>query len=240
MPDGDDRTLTSKQIADVLRRRIEDGDLPPGARVPPVRELMEAYHVSTHTAQRAHQALAKDGLIVIGAGSRGSTVRRPPEMTEVPGGELLGGSNRPVDRTRLGEVGPTGAPEFVAERLKVERGAVVVVRRRAMVNRASGVPNMLVASFFPADVALGTPLAERVLLEGGSAGELQRLGFEPKPAEEWVYARMPTTGEVEALNLRSAFPVLRVVRLVLNRDGRPLEALELVMSAERHVMRYEF
>jgi GntR family transcriptional regulator len=123
--------------------------------------------------------------------------------------------------------------------LKVERGAVVVVRRRTMVDRETEAPNELVNSFYPAEIALGTPLAERGLLRGGSPDELARLGFPPGPATEWVYARMPTAAELEALGLRPNFPVFRIVRQVRTEQGRPVEVLEMVMSAERYVMRYE-
>lgn len=244
MPDDDRRPLTSKQIADVLRARIRDGELQPGARVPSIRELMEAHGVSTHTAQRAMQALVQEGLIDVGVGSRGSIVRRVPEMVERSGSYTRpskpGAASRYKDKTVHGEIGPTGAPEFVASLLDVSPGDVVVVRRRTMVDRQTAEPHELVASFYPADIALKTALARPGPLEGGSPDELERLGFPPGPATEWVYSRMPTPDEVDALNLRPNAPVFRIVRQSRTEAGRPVEVIEMIMSAERYVMRYEF
>lgn len=187
--------------------------------------------------------LAQSGLIEIGLGSHGSKVVEPQEMIERSGSYTRAtgqsGSERYRDRTRPGEVGPTGAPAFVAPLLGVAEGDVVVVRRRTMVDRETEEPHELVTSYFPADIAMGTPLASRAPLDGGSPEELKRLGFDPGPATEWVYARMPLPEEMAALNLRPNVPVFRLVRQSRTEDGRPVEVLEMVMSAERYVMRYE-
>ena len=243
MPDADGTRLTSKQIADAIRSRIVAGDLKPGDRIPSMRDLVKNYGVSTHTAQRAIQVLAQSGLVEVGLGSRGSKVRKPPEMVERSGSYTRpaapGAGPRYKDKTRRGEIGPTGAPKFVADLLGVAEGDVVVVRRRTMVDPETEDPHELVSSFYPAEIAMGTALARREPLEGGSPDELARLGFPPGPATEWVYARMPTPEEMQTLNLRPNTPVFRLVRQSRTEDGRPVEVIEMVMSAERYVMRYE-
>ena len=52
-----------RQIAGILRRRIESGQYPPDTRIPTESELMEAFEVARTTARRAIAALREEGLI---------------------------------------------------------------------------------------------------------------------------------------------------------------------------------
>ena len=52
-----------RQIAAILRRRIESGQYPPDTRIPTESELMEAFEVARTTARRAIAALREEGLI---------------------------------------------------------------------------------------------------------------------------------------------------------------------------------
>ncbi|MEU4718386.1 winged helix-turn-helix domain-containing protein [Nonomuraea dietziae] len=53
-----------RQVADVIKGRIEDGTYPPGERVPSVVELLEEFGIATGTGQKVHRALRAEGLIV--------------------------------------------------------------------------------------------------------------------------------------------------------------------------------
>ncbi len=50
------------QIADDLRRKISEGELGPGDRLPSARELMQVYDVSNTAAQSALRTLRMEGL----------------------------------------------------------------------------------------------------------------------------------------------------------------------------------
>jgi DNA-binding GntR family transcriptional regulator len=52
-----------RQIAGILRRRIESGQYPPDTRIPTESELMESFEVARTTARRAIAALREEGLI---------------------------------------------------------------------------------------------------------------------------------------------------------------------------------
>jgi GntR family transcriptional regulator len=56
--------LVYVQVADHLATRIETGDLAPGSRLPPERELAAAYGVAYDTIRRATALLRERGLIV--------------------------------------------------------------------------------------------------------------------------------------------------------------------------------
>ena len=64
-----------RQIAGILRRRIESGQYPPDTRIPTESELMEMFEVARTTARRAIAALREEGLIYT-VPQRGSYVTR--------------------------------------------------------------------------------------------------------------------------------------------------------------------
>ena len=51
------------QIADHLRRQIEDGTIPPGRRIPSTVEMEQEYEVARDTLRKATRLLKEEGLI---------------------------------------------------------------------------------------------------------------------------------------------------------------------------------
>ncbi len=82
-----------------LRRRITEGELPPGAKVPSTRRIAREWGVATATAARALAALSQEGL-----------VRAEPRSGTV----VIGTSRTPAPRPRLAHSRP---PELTRERL---------------------------------------------------------------------------------------------------------------------------
>ena len=52
-----------KQLAAILRARIEEGELRPRAKMPSLTEIMAKYEVADGTARRAIEELQKAGLV---------------------------------------------------------------------------------------------------------------------------------------------------------------------------------
>jgi DNA-binding GntR family transcriptional regulator len=71
--------LVYVQVADHLAGRIERGELAPGSRLPPERELATFYGVSYDTIRRATAALRERGLIETVHGRGTYVARRPAE-----------------------------------------------------------------------------------------------------------------------------------------------------------------
>ena len=61
--EGLDRSSTAERVADVLRRRIIEGELPPGTRMSEA-SLSTALGVSRNTLRESFRLLAHDGLLV--------------------------------------------------------------------------------------------------------------------------------------------------------------------------------
>lgn len=67
------RTPLFRQIVQHIRDQISSGELPPGSRLPPTRELAERLRVNRSTVVNAYAELAADGLVVARVG-RGTVV----------------------------------------------------------------------------------------------------------------------------------------------------------------------
>ncbi|MFI0932903.1 GntR family transcriptional regulator [Streptomyces sp. NPDC021019] len=52
-----------RQVADIIRQRIEDGTYPPRTRVPSVLQLQAEFGIAAATGQKVHRALRDEGLI---------------------------------------------------------------------------------------------------------------------------------------------------------------------------------
>lgn len=63
------------EIAEALRRRIASGELGPGDRLPPVREMARSWGCTPGTVSRAYAQLGQEGLV---AGHRGGGTRVTP------------------------------------------------------------------------------------------------------------------------------------------------------------------
>ncbi len=68
-----------QQIISTIKAGIAAGDLPPGSRVPPVREMAMEAGVNPNTMQRAFSELERDGLLY-SVRTSGRYVTEDPEI----------------------------------------------------------------------------------------------------------------------------------------------------------------
>ncbi|MFD4631887.1 GntR family transcriptional regulator [Streptomyces sp. NPDC058284] len=138
---------------------------------------------------------------------------------------------------RITHAGEVPAPDAVADLLGVVAGEPVVVRRRVI--ELDGLPCELTDTYYPSDIARGTPLAETGKIRGGVVTFLAGLGHIGVRVREDVTARMPDAEEREALRLGQNEPVLRLNRVTLDNEDRPIQADMMVMPAHLQQLRYE-
>lgn len=82
--DGGSGEPVYRQIVQAIRHQVATGQLQPGDRLPPVRELAQAVRVDRNTALRAYRVLHREGVISLEHG-RGTFVRadaRQPQLTQ--------------------------------------------------------------------------------------------------------------------------------------------------------------
>ena len=70
-----------QQIMALIRGAILRGELPPGGKIPSVRDLAAEAQVNPNTMQRATTELEREGLLVSG-GTSGRTVTENPQVLE--------------------------------------------------------------------------------------------------------------------------------------------------------------
>jgi GntR family transcriptional regulator len=243
-----------QDIVDELRASILEGRLDAGERLPSENELAERYGTSRPTVRRAIALLKAEGLVNTEQG-RGAFVRPKPHVRLLLSGENfrrhrragLSGFNAQVEEQgqapeqRLLEVGWVAAPREVALRLDVDEDARVAVRRRLFV--VNGEPVAFCDSYYPADVADGTPLAEPERIPGGAYGLIEDsagpVGRRLKRSVDDLVCRMPTPEEVDGLRLAPGVPVVRTLRTVYDSQGRAVEVQDTVAAADKHQFRYE-
>jgi len=110
-----------EQIADHFRRRIEDGEISPGERLPTVRQIAEQWQVARQTVGRAIELLKEGGYVT--TGGRAGTVVLDPEVTSIT--VALDGIRTPG--LVVADIRPAGRE--TARELGIELGSAIVVLR---------------------------------------------------------------------------------------------------------------
>ncbi|WP_430783920.1 winged helix-turn-helix domain-containing protein [Actinoplanes sp. G11-F43] len=79
-----------RQLADLLRQQIENGDLAPGDPLPSELRLADGYRLSRTTVRQAIGQLRSEGLVTVDR-PRGTFVRvpEPVELVRLTGGERV-------------------------------------------------------------------------------------------------------------------------------------------------------
>jgi DNA-binding transcriptional regulator YhcF (GntR family) len=103
-----------KQLADLIRIKINDGEFAPGQRLPAQGDYVQEHHLSRDTVDRAMMVLRNEGLIVTARG--GSRVRPPVTPTILPlrCGKIS--ARMPTERERNEHHINDGVPVFVIKR----------------------------------------------------------------------------------------------------------------------------
>jgi GntR family transcriptional regulator len=237
-----------QQVADRLRDTIVAGEYLPGQALPSETVLAEQYGLNRTTINKAVRLLAAQGLVTVEHG-RGAFVRIPRPVMHVSTSYVTQVGDQPraswhSEAQRLGmrgtqeltDVSEHAAADDIGGLLGVEPGSAVVVRRRVML--LDDEPVQLADSYYPLDLARGTPIAEPRKLPGGTVAALEHLGLELGDFEEHVTARAATPEERQALHLADGIPVLVLTRTTYTTDGQPVEVSRAVLAADRHQLIY--
>jgi len=111
--DLSDQRPLHEQAADAIRHAIATGEVAPGDRLPPARDLAAALQINSNTVLRALRQLRAEGLLEFRRG-RGVTVLRRPD----PAAQLREQLSELVEQAgRLGY-----GPEEVIEWIKRDAG----------------------------------------------------------------------------------------------------------------------
>jgi DNA-binding GntR family transcriptional regulator len=237
-PEAQIRGPKYRRIAEAMRASIRTGDYPPGHRLPPESGLAERFDVSVPTVRQALAVLRAEGLLQSrhGVGTFVRQVRRLQRRSRERYGASRGrqGLLNNSLRHEITFAGQTPAPDEIAERLGIEPGTPVVLRRRTLHSRDNGEIEELGASWMLVDVAGGTYLEEPKVVPQALFRCVEELTGRKyaEATDRWV-ARLPTAAEATAFRLATGAPVLHVVHTARDTEGEILEISESVWPADR-------
>lgn len=230
------RVPAYRRVAGELMQRIREGDLPPGSRVPPERELASVYEISRMTARAAVQLLSQRGLVERKDRS-GVFVARPKieqELATVSGFHDQMVSRGVVPGAEVIDAHTLRADELdasIAAHLGLAAGdAVHAVRRR---RTGDAEPLALEESYYPARLFPG--LLEEDLTRSVYGLMRDRYGRGPARSRQEIE---PTQLDAEAaatLGGRPDVPALRVTRTAWDSEDQPIEFARDLYRGDRLV-----
>jgi GntR family transcriptional regulator len=245
-----DRPL-ALQLADLLRAEIQEGQRRAGSQLPTESEFQHDYGVSRTTVRAALATLASEGLVLTRKGF-GSYVRSRPLLRRVSSThrhashrdsgkpefdtEALAQGQTPSRRMLMTGRGPV--PGDIAAWLGVEAGEDAVIRKRLQL--LDDVPAVISTSYYPLWVADGTRLESSEALPEGPDNLIERLGHKFDRGVELLRSRMPTPDEARLLELDPGVPVVRMLHIDYDPDGRTLQVADDLYAGDRHEFAFEW
>jgi GntR family transcriptional regulator len=205
------------------------GDLAPGTRLPSTPRLVEKFGVSSTAVDKALAVLKREGYL---RSPRGTGVYvRDRQRFRVEAGTNLSAELDGYSYEML-EVGEVLSPAEVAAALGLEPGDHILLRRGLL--RRHGRPVQMDWSYYPLDLVTSVEL---VGPRGSAPRALAEMGYPQCYFVDAVSARMPTTEEVDLLELPNV-PVIRQFRVVYSDGDRPVEASILVKGSHLYELAY--
>ncbi len=221
------------QIGEVIGQAIHSGDLQPGDRLPPERELAGWFGVNRLTLRQALSDLERGRLIRRSVGRQGGTFVAEPTVER----DLSNFAGFSEQARRLGltasalvlQAEQSVASGAVASGLDIEEGAPVFEVGRLRL--ANSRPVVLESSSFPADRFAGMldePLE-------GSLYELLAVRYDARPcrAVEKLEPVRADNRAAQLLGVGRGAPLLLVERVAFDAEGRPVEFARDLFRGDR-------
>ncbi|MFJ9962923.1 GntR family transcriptional regulator [Streptomyces avermitilis] len=237
-----------RQVADALRREIDNGTFAPGARLPSENDLQQRFDASRNTVRNGLSLLVSEGLISSSQGL-GYEVKSHeifelnasrfenldfPQNGDAYSTDVTNAGRRPHQTFRV-EMLP--ASKEVAERLKIPVGAKAVLR---FCHRyVDDVPWSTQATYYPSWLVDESPrLAEPGDIDEGTTRYLASRGIEQVGYFDEIAARMPTPEEARLLEIGAGVPVMLWTRTGYSAD-RPIRCTITTFRGDLNRMNYE-
>lgn len=237
---------TAREVADALRVRVLNNEVPPGDTLATIAELTEQYGVARDTIRAAVNMLASEGLlrsvhrrgVVVQERVPRRRIRRGQVVTRNPHyGYVFPATHDPSEKwaphgTPHRSLEP--APVSVAEAFNVPAGSSVLRRHRVMAPVGEPPFQIVDTWISPAAVADAPQVAEPSTGPGGYLDRLEEAGHGPLSWRETTRVRMPSAAEAKELEISAALPVFEITMVGNSgRDDSPIEVTIKVIPGDR-------
>lgn len=218
-----------------LRDAIFSGEFAEGSTLPGEHALCAEYAVSRVTVRRALNELVSRGLISREAG-RGTKVRTrlafSPIVANIDGllerSSILGQTTE----AEVLEFAEVQAPADVAKVLKLRGGKVTL---SVLLRHLEGEPFMHFTSWVP--TTLGRRFNRKDLVSNSALSLLDHNTLAIKKIQQTIAAEPASRSVAAHLKVNAGMPLLRVERVVLDADDKPMEWSVAVYRHDRHQYR---
>ena len=221
------------QIANLLRRRIELGDLAPGMKLPNEHELAGLFGVSKMPVRQALSLLASEGLLRRrrGQGTFVAENLKKPKMLKLTGiieDYVIQGMEGTLHLLAQESL---PAPPQLADFFQVPQGEEIVRFRR--VREVEDTPICYVSNYLRADLAKRVRRAD--LDRFGMFRIIEkRLGLAVRHVQQTIEARTADSEVAEHLSLEITAPVMYVETFVYGDHRMPLEFSQNFFRGDRY------
>lgn len=223
------------QLANILRERIQKGELEPRRPIPSERQLEKVYAVSRPTIRQAIDLLIRQGFLFREHGK--GTFVSPPKLQKTIS-ELTSFSEDMKRRgltpgARILEFGLVEPPETVRRHLElpVECKQILRVERLRM---GDDVPMGIQTSYL--QLPEGESISEQDLEENQSIYRLLQEKFHlvPTEADETLEVTVATQREAELLGVAPGSPLLLSERTTYSQDRLAFEFVKILYRGDRY------
>ncbi|MFJ6447108.1 GntR family transcriptional regulator [Streptomyces hydrogenans] len=246
-----------RELADKIAEQIKNGEYAPGARLPQIRDLVEAGEGSKATVHAAYKALESEGLVTSSRG-HGTVVReRAPlkrlgiarydkakwrdgdEVAFIADRVASGRAYKRNEQTQSVSRVPASADVAAAHGLP--EGAYVYARARLV--KEGDQPTHTLTSYYRPEHVEGTRIVDPTPGPAGRGGGFRVLydaGYEIDHMREELFARAAKPEEAEQLKLMPGEWVVELHRTTYTADGTVVEFAVGVHAATRFAWAYDF
>lgn len=223
------------QIAQVLRSRLNSGDLGAGNQLATEHALCEEFGVSRTTVRHALSALKEEGLLSSRRGVGTKRVEAPSQR------KYVSSPHDPLHATlsskpRVISLGLAAAPLRVANFLQQESGSTIL--KLVRLHELDGAPLSVVVSYMPASLA--DRVTRAALREPLHTVLWHDCGIKMEKSIHTIGIARADTDVAELLEIGLAEPVMHVQASTYLADGVPIRWTDNYLREDRYEYTAEF